>query len=187
MKDVESDWPDYETLEHRLFAASTPFSPAYIHGMMVAMLCVSSRSTDKTWTYLQAEMPTMAEQSTTNKLFEALFRLTTNQLQDPDKGVVIMLPIDGEPLSHRLEALSSWCEGFLDGVTLENVSSSLSQLPLVTEVLSDLQNIKDISFDARETEENEKNYAEIVEFIRVGLLLVYAECKQANIAHQPLH
>jgi uncharacterized protein YgfB (UPF0149 family) len=181
-------WPDFDTLEHRLIAANTPFSPAYIHGIMMGLLCVATRQPLKSWQFLQAELPVLAQEKATNELFNALFSMTSNQLQEIDHGVMLMLPTDDLPLSYRLEALSAWCEGFLDGVKLENLpAGTFSQLPLVTEVLEDLSHIQDISFDAIDSETNEKDYTEIVEFVRVGVLVVHAECQQANISHRPLH
>lgn len=188
VKNKEIMWPDFETLEHRLIAANTPFSPSYIHGMMVGLLCVATRGPQMCWELLQVEVPEMVQQETTRKLFSALFTLTNQQLQDIDKAITLMLPDDAVPLTYRLEALAGWCEGFLYGVELENVSKeALMSIPNVQEVLTDLTQIKDIAFDAKDTESNERDFTEIVEFVRVGALLVHAECKQAKMNHQLLH
>ncbi|MBI2791459.1 MAG: UPF0149 family protein [Gammaproteobacteria bacterium] len=188
MKKHDMNWPDFDTLEHRLIAANTPFSPAYIHGMMVGLLCVASGVPQSSWLRIQTEMPAIAEQATTGELFNSLFLLTLKQLQDVNKVVLLMLPGEDLPLSYRLEALSSWCEGFLEGFALEHLSKEkLASLPLVEEVLLDFEHIKEIAFDVNETEENEKDFTEIIEFIRVGVLLVHAECKQEKISHQLLH
>lgn len=92
-----------------------------------------------------------------------------------------MLPPDELPLVQRLEALANWCEGFLEGVAAENLpKGTLMQYPMVNEVLEDLAQIKDLSFEAAATPENEKDYMEVVEFVRVGALLIHAECTQTE-------
>lgn len=189
MKESEMIWPDYETLEYRLIAANTPFSMAYVHGMMVGLLCVSSRSPQQCWPLIQEKIPILdAGQGTLVDLINKVFTLTVEHLRNSEKGMVLMLP-DELPLGQRLEALVDWCEGFLIGIKLENLpSGALLRLPLVIEVIEDLEKIKDISFDACDTPENQNDYLEIVEFVRIGALLVYAECAQnGSFGTQKLH
>jgi len=83
------------------------------------------------------------------------------------------LPGDDETLEDRTMALSQWCSGFLAGLgsggddTLEALSDDAS------EALRDLQQIStaDVT-DTTESEEDENAFVEIVEYIRIVILMI---------------
>lgn len=189
MKVCEGLELDFESLEHMLIVGNTPFSPAYIHGMMVGLLSLGKHQAQNAWEEFQAQDSFLGEApAATNELLNKLFVQTTDFLEDIEKGVVLMLPTDDNPLWHRLEALADWCKGFLEGVELAELpTEALRQSsPLVREVLEDLAQIKDVSLREIDSQENEKAYIELVEFVRVGALLFHAECTSENNDHRHL-
>ncbi|MBS0290404.1 MAG: UPF0149 family protein [Proteobacteria bacterium] len=181
MKNTPADWPDYDIFGNYLFTAGTPLSPAYLHGQMVATLCVAPQEGQQTFNHLLAHIPLLSKISNESKLIESLFRQTQHQLRSFE-GIKLMLPDDETPLTWRLEALVNWCEGFLEGF-----SEALTEKPSVKEILTDFEQIKLLSFDAIENEENEKNYMEIVEFVRIGVLFIYDEYRRVLVVEQQLH
>ncbi len=186
MKEPQKSWPDYDEFDHQLFVASTPFSGAYIHGMMVALLCVGGKSWQEIGAQLLTDIPTLA-QGTINTLFNTLLSNSAAGLAQTENSLTFMLPHDDENIAIRIEALIDWCEGFLDGVNKANLSEQFLNNPLVKEVLSDIERIKSVSTDVLDNEENEKDYVEVVEFIRVSVLLIYEQAKQNQIAAKRLH
>lgn len=169
--------PDFEALEYLLIVASTPFSPSYIHGMMLGVLCIGKHSLVSSWKSLQQSVGCLRDpDSTISKSFEKLFMDTACELKGLESNLLLVLPTDEEPLSQRLEALSDWCEGFMDGIKLDNFDATLLNNPTVKEILMDFVQIQEISSSALESEHNEKNYMELIEFVRVGALLLHAEC-----------
>ena len=104
---------------------------------------------------------------------EELLNSTREQLVDVDMGLTLWLPNDDETLEERTMALSQWCSGFLAGVG----SSGEDDLEALSEdgkeALKDLQQIAlaDVT-DTEQSEEDEKAYTEIVEYIRVVVLMV---------------
>jgi uncharacterized protein len=171
------DWPDFESLEHRLLLGNTPFSPGYIHGMMMGILCISQDLPHKCWQRLQGEIPYLdAKIGAGSELFEKLFLLSLSDLEDFEGGVRLMLPQDDSLLAYRIEALADWCDGFLAGIELADKQSKvLLQHPLVKEIVADFNQVKEVSLFARDSQANEKAYAEIIEFIRISIQLIYAE------------
>jgi uncharacterized protein YgfB (UPF0149 family) len=92
-----------------------------------------------------------------------------------------LLPDDESPLTLRADALSQWCQGFLYGLGSgttpdpENVSIEAG------EIIRDFTEITHVGVDANEeNEENEVAYAEVVEFVRVGVQLLFAELAPAR-------
>ncbi|HRE31073.1 MAG TPA: UPF0149 family protein, partial [Candidatus Berkiella sp.] len=115
-----SEWPDYESLMSMLSAANTPFSAGYAHGMMSGMLCTDRRLPEKIWEDFLNEMLELKALAAENELFNKLFILTANHLEEAPGAMMLILPEDEVPLSSRLSALSDWCSGFLDGIVLDN-------------------------------------------------------------------
>ena len=187
MKEKQKFWPDYETFDHQLFVASTPFSGAYIHGMMTAMLCVGMHPWQQIGELMQTDIPELAQQGVLSELFNTLLSSTQSELEDANKSLRLMLPKDDETVSVRVEAVSSWCEGFLEGIARSNVSVQLINDPVVKEVLADFDQIKDVSVDVDDSEESEKDLMEIIEFIRVSILLIYGQAKETQLNAKQLH
>ncbi len=174
MSEKNGDWPEYHDIAAILAAANTPFSPAYVHGMMSGLLCTDIRTTQKRWEFFLSEHPHLAAIAADNESLNKLFMLIANHLEEAPGAMVLLLPEDEEALSVRLAALSAWCDGFLEGIALDNPGL---QLPIVQEVLGDLAQIKEVMTNTKSSRENEASYAEIVEFIRVAVLVLQAECQ----------
>ncbi len=85
-----------------------------------------------------------------------------------------MLPDDDEHLGERTAALAHWCSGFLYGLGVSGVTES-TQLPgEAAEVLGDLAKIASVDYELDEPgEAEEQAYEEVVEYVRVGALLVF--------------
>lgn len=104
---------------------------------------------------------------------EELLNATGAQLSDEDMGFSLWLPNDEEILEERTMALAQWCSGFLAGLgssgdeTLETMSDEAN------DALKDLQQIStaDVA-DTTESEEDEIAFAEIVEYIRIVILMI---------------
>jgi uncharacterized protein YgfB (UPF0149 family) len=86
-----------------------------------------------------------------------------------------LLPDDEQPLQERVEALATWCQGFLYGFGAAGTAGT-AVAPEVAEVLTDLSRISQAgSVGADEAETEEASYAELVEFLRAAVQLVYED------------
>ena len=81
----------------------------------------------------------------------------------------------------RADALSLWCQGFLYGLG-SGTTSDPGQVSLEAgEIIRDLTEITHVGVEAdEETEENEAAFAEVVEFVRVGVQLLFVELAPAR-------
>ena len=84
------------------------------------------------------------------------------------------------PLHERSDALSDWCTGFLFGLGLagKDVTEVLSDD--AREVVADLTEFTRLDTEEESGEGAEKAFAEIVEYLRVGVLLIYEELARAR-------
>jgi uncharacterized protein YgfB (UPF0149 family) len=99
-----------------------------------------------------------------------------------------LLPEDESPLDERTAALAQWCVGFLYGLGSSSIQD-LSKLPgEVGEVVRDFDEITRVGIDQGDSDDqNESAYAELVEFVRVGVQIVFEELEalRAPSAEQP--
>ena len=87
-----------------------------------------------------------------------------------------LLPEDDAPVAERAPALGEWCQGFLYGLGTSALPDPEHLPEQVSEVVRDLTAITRVGVDPDESEEeNEQAYAELVEFVRVAVQLVYDE------------
>jgi len=111
---------------------------------------------------------------------QALHRLydsTKAAITGPGLGFTPLLPDDETLLAERTAALASWGSGFLYGLGLGGVSAE-DLGGDAQEVLKDLSDFSRLEEEVIESEENEEAYAELVEYLWVAVMLVYAEVEE---------
>jgi uncharacterized protein YgfB (UPF0149 family) len=113
--------------------------------------------------------------------FTALLQSSAQQLADSQMGLELWLPDDSEPLSSRTAALGQWCSGFMAalGVAAGRALEQLSDEG--KEALADVGEIAKAEIgppmDALESEEDEQAFAEIVEYLRIAVLIVQEDLR----------
>ena len=79
-----------------------------------------------------------------------------------------------------MAALKKWCDGFLFGLALAGVKD-MSELPEDSfEVLQDIVTISQVTEEDEEDELNEVSYLDIIEYVRMGILLINEELQPIN-------
>ncbi|MDX1605521.1 MAG: UPF0149 family protein [Candidatus Competibacterales bacterium] len=160
--------PDYQPLASNLDGA---FSPAEAHGLLCGLLCGNPVLTAEDW--LSAAARETDRASTLTAELGLLYESTVIQLDGPDFDLQLLLPDDEQPLDRRADALGYWCQGFLAGLGLGGVTDHDGLSDDVREFLSDAAEIARISFDAHEPDsDDEFAFTELVEYVRIGALLV---------------
>lgn len=102
-----------------------------------------------------------------------LWLYAADQFMRDDLTFAPLLPPDSEPVEARATALGVWCQGFLYGLGASGRRDAGRADPDVREILTDLQQIAGIDPDPQEAdEEAENSYVELVEYARVGVLLI---------------
>ena len=86
------------------------------------------------------------------------------------------MPDDDEPIERRTEALTLWCNGFVYGLGTGGAPDPERLPGDAGEIVRDLAQIMRAGVDEREgIEANESALAELVEFVRVGVQVVFEE------------
>jgi uncharacterized protein YgfB (UPF0149 family) len=116
--------------------------------------------------------PSTADQS----VLDRLVRQSEEELADPELGFEPLLPPDDRPLQDRVESLVDWCRGFLGGFGLAGADKHGRLTEEAQEILRDLATIAGSAFEFGDAGEDEDALIEVHEFVRVGAMLLHAEC-----------
>jgi uncharacterized protein YgfB (UPF0149 family) len=156
---------------------------AEAHGATCGLLCTSGLDAEATLgKLLQIQSDLDALGGLADVELRRLYVQTLEQISGPELSLRIVLPDDSFSLRERVAALGHWCSGFLYGAALGASQAGGPMAPELSEFLEDLTRIARLSDyeDEDGDEESEGAYAEIVEYLRAGALLVYQTCRGAN-------
>ncbi len=167
---------DYEQLELALGRAGAVMGASECHGTLCGLHCVgrinnSEQLSSRALAQEGGEQQAVAD---CRQALDELARHTRDILEHAGLEFEPLLPHDAHDLQARVEALSAWCQGFLGGLG-EAGSGLLERLPEDSrEVVSDLVEISraGLEVDDSSLDEQEGAYAEIVEYVRVGVMLL---------------
>ena len=174
--------PNYEQIQDILSYVQSPYTPEDCHGMLCAMLIVNNSLQFKRWLdeiCAQSEAGQTLEDDKYDTLC-ALFEHTKQELNDTLLNFTLLIPEENNSLNARVASLKKWCDGFLFGLALAGVKD-LTHVPEDSmEILQDITTISQASEDEEEDEMNEVAYMDIVEYIRMGVLLINEEMHPMN-------
>ncbi len=167
-------------LDGMLHMAGAGSGAAEAHGLLCGIACAGGRVAGSVWLeHLLGENNTLSAAAQDCQVaLTSLQNEILRQLNDDAMGFVLMLPHDDEPLALRTRALSHWCEGFLYGMALGGVREATPLPPDSAEIIKDFYDISHAGFSSEGTEDaDEAAYLEIVEYVRMCVLLVHEELR----------
>jgi yecA family protein len=165
---------DYAQIEQVLTQAHSLTDAAEAHGTMTGSLCSTVAYRFEDW--LLEILPDGEADDTTTQLLRQLFQDTSASLGEAQMEFAPLLPEDEAPIETRAAALGAWCQGFLYGLGTSSLSDATALPGDVGEVVRDLTEITHVAADSAESlESNEGAYAELVEFVRAGVQLLFDE------------
>lgn len=147
-------------------------SAAEAHGLLSGMLCMDAGIDCELWLENLFSPEDSTATGSDHGLLVQLFETTRQQLDDFDFSFEPLLPDENEPLEDRALALGEWCQGFLGGI---GFAAKGSDWPgECTEILEDFVEISRLD-PAASGETDETAYAELSEYVRVGVQVIRSE------------
>jgi uncharacterized protein len=166
--------PDYQRFQQLLAQERSLAEAAEAHGTLAGCLCATSGYRLEDW--LREILPEGRASPETTAMLEELFTATAGALLQPDMELELLLPADDQPIDARTAALAQWCQGFLYGLGAGGITDDAGLPGDAGEIVRDFTEISRAGVDATQDEEsNEAAYAELVEFVRVGVQLLFEE------------
>lgn len=170
--------PDYEELAQALRAAKVELGPAEVHGMITGTVSVPGARAPGSLLFGRAAVTATPEIETFLRLVAALQEDVGARLQGSDFEFQPLLPGTDVELSEQVDALASWARGYILGLAASGISDPKRLEGEVGEFLLDANRISEAEMDDDETvEQQEREIAEIVEYLRAGVQLVYDELR----------
>ena len=171
-----------------------PLSPAEAHGLACGLLCSRTASGAKSRWFaelldaagLAAEA--LGARADAVRALDAWFEATRAALHGSDLDFEPELPDDEAPLGERIDALGEFCAGVTYGIGLGAAARGNRPLPEnVAELVADFQAIDAVERGpgaghggrGGEDGDAEADYVELVEYVRVGTLVMLEELRPA--------
>ena len=174
----ETSTCSYYELEERLNSAAAVSGAAEAHGVLCGIICAGGKASHDAWLdHLLGEGNTLsAAAQDCSELLEGLQAEILRQFNDDSFIFALLLPGDDASLLQRTQALSRWCAGYLYGLALGGMRDDATLPGDLGEVIKDFYEISNADFISDPTDdENESAYMEIMEYVRMSVLLMYEE------------
>lgn len=169
--------PAYDELEEYLSRVEGVHPPSEVHGILCGLLAKDVAVDASLFVRL-----ILGEVFTADVLavearsqLVALHDFTRAQLQDASLGLELLMPDDDDPLDERITAACDWARGWVYGLAEQGVERT-NQLPEDSaDFLNDCMSLAKGEYEAEEGEDGEIIYMELLEYLRMGALMVQEE------------
>lgn len=182
---------DYDEITAALERFEISADAAECQGAMSATACMNGLEGFQLWVdaYLEGIQDRLNEGDAlakeTLELMQNLYQNICQQLQNGEFEYALFLPDDDIDLELRTEAMAHWCQGFLMGLRCSGVTDFSKFTGELGEIIDDITEISQVSVGQLDySEEEEQSYAELVEYLRVGVMLfnetLHAQMSKSN-------
>lgn len=185
---VMQSFPDIPQLEGLLFDVDATLGAIESHGALCGMLCAQGATDASQWLLCvlgERENSSAALQQAGKKLMQ-IHQMSMQQMNNNEIEFELMLPDDDESLEARVEALGTWCQGFVYGLAVGGIKEDTELPEDSKEIIKDIVEISRAGYVVDEEaeiavseeaadEEDEVAFMEVSEYVRMGTLLIYEE------------
>ncbi|WP_252177127.1 UPF0149 family protein [Endozoicomonas sp. 4G] len=172
--DATPDVVAFDELADRLVELGGGSHPSELHGILCGTFAAGSQPGVEAWfRQVSGLLDDQELDSRFQDLLMHLYQGTWQKLNQSDFSIALLLPDDDEALEQRTEALGYWCQGFLSGFGEVIGDKPLSQE--VEGVLGDFSEIAQIQPEADDSDESERFFMEVSEFVRMALITLFSE------------
>lgn len=179
----------FDEINDALKRISVEQDAAEVHGALCGLFCTIGGLTAAYW--LDNILTSFPEEDAlivdalnneNHSLLTLLFNGTEKQLSGQDFDFQLFLPDDHSGLYARVEALSNWCQGFLFGLSQGGLTDPEGLPGELPEIVKDLLEISRAeSYELDDDTQDEKDYMELIEFVRVAVQLFIDEMQQFQV------
>lgn len=176
---------DFDWLANIYSGHSAINHPSELHGLLIGTLAAGARFTAEEWLTQVLEhmnVETLDDRKQVNLKADlvAFYQQVDQGLEKDSDTLSCLLPDDDYPLEQRVEALTLWVRGFLEGLALASKGALANVDSDLQELLQDLIAITQLDPRVPSNEDGEKELFEVSEYVRVAVLNLYAEFNQPS-------
>ena len=180
---------DYDEFKTTLYHLNTDDTIASAHGILCGFACVKPDLALDDWlneVLVSIDFNNLNEKSA-HEQHAQIYNNTLTQLSDATLNFQLLIADESCPLREQADTLIQWCQGFLVGLGLQKISTTDED---VLEMIKDFSEISKLDVDVLDSEQNAQDLSEIIEFVRMGTLLIQETLqpsKQDYISPELLH
>src|SRR5579872_3137571 len=170
--------PSYADIADLLVAAKSSFHPAEVHGLLCGHIAGTSGKMDNRLEKLVLGKNKNPEY---REVLQQLYETSYHQISEFSFEFTLLLPADDSNINALTEALALWCQGFLTGLQQTNIPVQNREESDITETINDFIEIAQVNYgDIADDDEDETAYFELVEYVRLGALMIFQDLKSMN-------
>ncbi|MCJ7558001.1 MAG: UPF0149 family protein [Gammaproteobacteria bacterium] len=165
----------YDELRDGLEQAGVELTAGELHGAISGLVCATpDNDLRRLWSVLLSGPP---PEGALASLANDLAVQTAHLLEERQMGFQPLLPEDDAAMTEKTQELARWCQSFLAGLGAAGSVNKDAMGEQVGEIVLDFSRISQAGFDEvdEDPEEAENAFAEVLEYVRVGVQLVYEE------------
>lgn len=179
----------YDEINDALKRINVEQDGAEVHGTLCGLFCTVNGLTAPFWldntlteTPEEDAYTVDALASESHSILTQLFTVTEKQLSAEGFAFELFLPDDNSGLYTRVEALSHWCQGFLFGLSQGGLTDPEGLPGELSDIVKDIVEISRAeSYELDDDQQDEKDFMELVEFVRVAIQLFVDEMQQFQV------
>ena len=154
------------------------------HGLLCGYIMTHGLKGHDMWLHRMFENSSNEKGVKYKYIFDDLFIKTWRQLEERQSKFELFLPGDDRGLLTRAKAIGSWCDSYLHGlissVTTEKLKKAINREPTSILIKDLLEMTKATIGEEDDDETNEKSYAELVEYTRIAVQLIFEELDESR-------
>ena len=177
---MNSQYQNYEDLSAPILRLDPDKEPSEIHGSLCGILCANNSIDENSWAQLVIPQidPNNLIHTESLECLNQLYKQTVEQLNDPSCEFQLILPSeDNADTQAQVDSLGEWCQGFLIGLNLGGINDFNSLPEDSAELVQDFTEIAraGTSYQLDDNDENQQSLFELIEYVRIGVLLINEE------------
>lgn len=173
---------EYDEVNAELGVVHAGMRASECHGFLCGQFCSSNSLTTESWQeHLLAGIDESVLIDDCLRILQKLADQVKIEILSEDISFDLFLPEDAVAISERASALAEWCAGFVSGLGMGGMSQKEKLNPDCDEFVRDLVSISKMETEMDDSEEAEASLFEIIEYIRVGTIMLHQEWHQIDI------
>jgi len=180
---AQPELPDFDLIANLMVEEGVRVvSPCELHGVFCGHLAAGARLEPALLLQSACDLMDITElkAETSKVVLLDLYQQSLAMLAAPELIFELSLPDDEQPLSERADALGQWCQGFLSGFGLYGKHTDKTLSKEAKEALADMNQIAQIVAGVEEDDGSENDLMEVEEYVRMVVLMLFAECNTAE-------
>ena len=171
---------EYERLRDALAAAGAVVALPELHGGVCGALCVGGAQAARRWLADCLDDEPLDPKSAVADELDEMIVTSEKMLDERELRFAPLLPGDDAPLEEQVEALASWCHGFLNGVgsTTAPAGRAAPEGTTLGEILHDFAELSRAGLSEDEAagrDQPDFALAELHEYVRASVQIVFEE------------